>query len=40
MATVTSIKLNTLLITPDKVAVNACWAPITSELSLEISAPV
>ena len=26
--------------TPDNVEVNACWAPITSELIREISAPV
>ena len=36
----TKIKLKRLLITPDKVDVKACCAPITSELSLEIRAPV
>ena len=40
IAIVTSRRLNRLLTTPESVDVNACWAPITSELSLEISAPV
>ena len=37
---VTKTRLTTLLTTPDKVAVKACCAPITSELILEIKAPV
>lgn len=40
IVTVTNIRLITLLITPESVAVNACWAPITSELIREIRAPV
>ena len=37
---VTKNRLTTLLTTPDKVAVKACCAPMTSELIREINAPV
>jgi hypothetical protein len=37
---VTKIKVMTLLKTPDRDDVNACCAPITSELIREIKAPV
>ena len=40
MVTVTSINVTTLLSTPDKEEVKACWAPITSELIREMRAPV
>ena len=36
----TNKRLTTLLTRPERVEVNACCAPITSELILEISAPV
>ena len=37
---VTKINVTTLLRTPDNEEVNACCAPITSELILDIRAPV
>ena len=40
MAAVTNIKLTTLLKTPDNEEVNACCAPMTSELILDIKDPV
>ena len=40
MAISTSTRLITLDSTVDRVEVNACWAPITSELSRETSLPV
>ena len=35
-----TVRVMTLPTTPPRVDVNACWAPITSEFSREISAPV
>ena len=40
MVAATRIKLSRLLITPERVEVKACCAPMTSEFNLEISAPV
>ena len=40
IVTPTKTRLTTLLTTPESVAVNACCAPMTSELILEINAPV
>jgi hypothetical protein len=40
MVVATKIKVMTLLNTPESDDVNACCAPITSELIREINAPV
>ena len=40
MVAATRIKLSRLLITPERVEVKACCAPMTSEFNLEIRAPV
>ena len=40
IAAATRIRVSTLLITPERVEVKACCAPMTSELIREISEPV